>query len=74
MPTGLRARRRVATEKTVFAGKMGVQDDDVAGLLLQPAVERDRIVASKRHAKAIAAQAQRQFLAEIGVVLKQTNT
>ena len=73
MPTGLSARKRVATE-TVLAGQVRVEYDDVARLLLQPAIERRRIVTGERHPETIAAQAQRQLLPEVRIILKQADT
>ncbi|WP_231691907.1 MULTISPECIES: hypothetical protein [Achromobacter] len=53
---------------------MGVEYDDIAGLFLQAAVERRGIVTGERHTETVPAQAQRQLLPEVRIILKQADT
>jgi|GEM_PF-4187708 len=53
---------------------MGVKDDDVAGLLLQATVKGRGVVTGKRHSETVPAQAQRQLLPEVRIILKQADT
>lgn len=52
---------------------MGVEYDDIAGLFLQAAVERRGIVTGERHTETVPAQAQRQLLPEVRIILEQAD-